>query len=134
MRDLFKFIVNSVFIYTLLSLQLAHADIARSQLTSAIEAREPTDDLTDFVQGKAGEITTVYFFNHVTKMNGQTVVHKWFLNGEEKAVVQLPIGSDNWRTYSSKRLNSVLQGQWEVQVWVNNEQRQAHRFTFEIRD
>ena len=118
----------------LLVSHLANADIVRSQLTSAIEAREPTNDLMDFVAGASGEITTVYFFNHLTNMAGQTIVHKWRLNGEEKASISLSIGSENWRTYSSKRLNEMLQGQWEVQVWINDEPRQSHQFTFEIKD
>ncbi len=112
----------------------AQADVARSQLTSAIEAREPTDDLFDTVVGTPGAITTVYFFNHLTNMDGETVVHKWLLNGEEKAVVTLPIASNSWRTYSSKRLNSVLQGNWEVQVWVDDKKLQSHEFTFQIRE
>ena len=60
-------------------------------------------------------------------MAGTLLTHKWLLNGEEKAVIKLNIGSNNWRTdssaYSSKRMNSMLQGEWEVPVWHNAKQR-----------
>lgn len=116
----------------LVSGNVAFADIVRSQLTSAIEAREPTNDLVDQVVGQAGEVTTVFYFNHLTNMSGTTLVHKWYLDGDEKAVVELPVNSDNWRTYSSKRMNSVMQGNWQVQVWSEGEHLQTHEFTFTI--
>lgn len=110
----------------------ANADIVRSQLTSEIIEREPTNDLAGNVLGSLGNITTVYYFNHLTGMAGTTLTHKWLLNGEEKAVVDLNIGSDNWRTYSSKRMNGVMQGNWEVQVWQGSQQLQSHQFNFSI--
>lgn len=110
----------------------SYADIVRSQLTSEIVEREPTNDLNNLVTGSTGNITTVYYFNHLTGMAGTTLTHKWLLNGEEKAVINLNIGSNNWRTYSSKRMNSVMQGNWEVQVWHGSVQLQSHQFRFSI--
>jgi|GEM_PF-2320412 len=121
-----------LFVLTLLFATHAHADIVRSQLTSNIVEREPTNDLSNIVTGTPGNITTVYYFNHLTGMAGTTLTHKWLLNGEEKAVVNLNIGSNNWRTYSSKRMNVVMQGDWEVQVWHGETQLQSHRFQFNI--
>lgn len=121
-----------IFILSLLICTTAYADIVRSQLTSEIVAREPTNDLSREVIGQPGKITTVYYFNHLTDMAGTSLTHKWLLNGEEKAVVELNIGSDNWRTYSSKRMNNMLQGEWEVQVWHKAKQLQSHRFRFNI--
>lgn len=108
------------------------ADIARSQLTSGVENREPIDDLTNDVVGRPGEITTVYFFTHITKMDGAILTHKWLLNGVEEATVNLRIGSNNWRTYSSKRMNDSKQGDWQVQVWEGDKQLSSHDFTFQI--
>ncbi|UAA38379.1 DUF2914 domain-containing protein [Paraneptunicella aestuarii] len=110
----------------------AQADIVRSQLTSAIEDREPTDDLANDVVGHSNTITQVYYFNHLTNMNGKVLQHKWLLDGVEKAVIDLKIGSNNWRTYSSKRMNDAMQGNWQVQVWMDGQQLQAHEFTYRL--
>lgn len=126
--------VLTIGLLTLLASNFAFADIVRSQLTSAIEAREPTNDLLSDVVGQPGEVTTVFYFNHLTNMADSTLTHKWYLNGEEKAVIELPIGSNNWRTYSSKRMNSVMQGEWQIQVWMGDQHLQTHEFTFSIAD
>lgn len=119
-------------LFSLLFAFMAKADIVRSQLTSAIENREPTDDLASDVVGRANSITRVFYFNQLTNMNGDVLEHKWLLDGVEKAVVQLPIGSDNWRTYSSKRMNDAMQGNWQIQVWLNGQQLQSHEFTYRV--
>lgn len=125
-------IVLIISLFALFFNHASYADIVRSQLTSAIEAREPTNDLNNHVVGQPQDITTVYYFNHLTNMAGKTLVHKWLLNGEEKAVLNLSVGSNNWRTYSSKRMNGTMQGDWQIQVWVDGQQLQTHKFMFQI--
>jgi hypothetical protein len=45
-----------------------------------------------------------------------TVTHAWYQEGETRARVDLPVGSANWRTWSSKRILPSWTGRWEVKV------------------
>ena len=86
--------------------------IKRAIVTSAIESREPVDSLEQ-VSG----LNKVLFFTEVTNSANTMVTHRWFFNGKLEAEVVLKIGSDRWRTYSSKNLvypNHI--GQWQIEV------------------
>tara|TARA_R110002167_G_scaffold111870_5_gene284000 strand:+ start:6645 stop:7025 length:381 start_codon:yes stop_codon:yes gene_type:complete len=93
--------------------QFVTAQVTRSQLTSSIESREPTDNLEGLVQGQYDEMKRVYFFTQVAGLANQQIIHRWLYEGDEKAVVALNIGGDNWRTYSSKSVPSYWQGKWQ---------------------
>jgi hypothetical protein len=108
--------------------QFVTAQVERSQLTSSIENREPTDDLEGLVQGQNDEMKRVYFFTQVIGLANQQIIHRWLYEGEEKAVVALNIGGDNWRTYSSKSVPSYWQGKWQVQVWQGDLMLISHHF------
>jgi hypothetical protein len=45
-----------------------------------------------------------------------TVTHAWFHDGKSMALVELEVGSGDWRTYSSKRILPTWTGNWEVKV------------------
>ena len=108
--------------------QFVAAQVERSQLTSSIENREPTDNLEGVVQGQEGEMKRVYFYTRITGLANQKIIHRWLYEGVEKAAVTLHINSDNWRTYSSKNLPSYLQGKWQVQVWKGDLMLISHHF------
>lgn len=106
------------------------ADVQRAQLTSAIENREPVDNLQTDVTGPAGNINKVYFFNQITNMANQSIRHVWLYNNEPMANVELNIGSHNWRTYSSKRLKPEWQGEWKVEIWHGEQLLHSQSFTY----
>ncbi|GAC21734.1 hypothetical protein GARC_4797 [Paraglaciecola arctica BSs20135] len=108
--------------------QFVTAQVTRSQLTSSIESREPTDNLEGLVQGQYDEMKRVYFFTQVAGLTNQQIIHRWLYEGDEKAVVALNIGGDNWRTYSSKSVPSYWQGKWQVQVWQGDLMLISHHF------
>lgn len=107
-----------LFVVILLSTPMLHAEtsefIARAIVTSQIDNREPVDSLAQFNEG---DFNKVYFFTEVRNKANTMITHRWFHNGKLEAEVVLKIGSDRWRTYSSKNLvypNHV--GQWQVEV------------------
>lgn len=108
--------------------QFAMAQVERSQLTSSIENREPTDNLEGVVRAQNDEMKRVYFFTHLKGLANQQIIHRWLFEGEEKAAVTLNIGGDSWRTYSSKSLPSYWQGKWQVQVWQGDLMLITHHF------
>ncbi|NVK24702.1 MAG: DUF2914 domain-containing protein [Gammaproteobacteria bacterium] len=112
-------LITTVF---LLGQSLAHAEtsdfVKRAIVTSAIDAREPIDNLEI-----VSDLDKVFFFTEVINSANTMVTHRWFLNGRLEAEVVLKIGSDRWRTYSSKNLvypNHV--GNWQVEVTDQNNQ------------
>ena len=105
----------------------AASEVERHVLTSAVENREPVDDLGDSVT-ISDDTLTLYYFTHITNMANQQVIHRWFYNGEEMASVSLNIGSNSWRTYSSKSILPNWKGQWTVQVWREDLQLTEHSF------
>lgn len=110
------------------------AKVERSQLTNAVESREPIDDLGAVVTASRNDIITVTFFTQIVDLNDAVIEHVWLLNGEEQARVELNIGSFNWRTYSSKRLNYLLEGDWQVQVVHEEQVLHQYDFTFQTVD
>ena len=56
----------------------------------------------------------------MTRVEGLTpptsVTHVWYHDGQTKAKVDLNIGSQNWRTWSSKLVLAGWTGRWEVKV------------------
>ena len=122
--------IGSILLIIILSVcsQVVSAQVERSQLTSSIENREPTDDLEGVVQGQFNQIKRVYFFTQVSGLANQQIIHRWLFEGEEKAAVTLNIGGDSWRTYSSKSLPSYWEGKWQVQVWHGDLMLISHHF------
>lgn len=87
--------------------------IRRAVITTAIDQREPVDNLTNTV---VTSVDKVYLFTEVVNKPNEFITHRWFLNGKLEAEVTLKIGSSRWRTYSSKNLVSIHKGNWQVDV------------------
>jgi hypothetical protein len=111
---------------------LSMAQVERSQLTDMVEQREPLGELGEIISVKEGELKKVFFFTHITHLANQQITHRWLYQGSEKAAVTLNIGSDSWRTYSSKILPSYWPGEWQIQVWYGDLQLLSHDFTVVI--
>lgn len=88
------------------------ADVARAQFTSEVRNREPVDEVSNF----EAQSDPLYFFTEVKNAEGQTITHRWLHNGEVMAEVPLDVGSDSWRTWSSKELMPSWEGEWTVEV------------------
>jgi len=44
------------------------------------------------------------------------IIHNWYLGEKLLASISLHIGSDNWRTYSSKTILPDYTGEWKVEI------------------
>jgi hypothetical protein len=124
-----KIIVLGLVLNTLLFSTNSAAEVVRHQLAQSIEQREPIGDYTGNVTVKAGELKKVFFFTQITDLANTQITHRWFYQGQEKAVVTLNIGSENWRTYSSKMIPSYWSGAWQVQVWHEDKLLLSSEFT-----
>ncbi|RUO23835.1 hypothetical protein CWE09_11820 [Aliidiomarina minuta] len=95
--------------------------IERAVLTSSVDNNEPTDDLGDEYQLSGADYDRITFFTQVINHANRDIKHRWYRNQHLQAEVNLAIGSDNWRTYSTKRLQHIESGDWTVRVVNEND-------------
>ena len=95
--------------------RIRSGSIKRAQLTSRMKNREPTDKAGKSIYLERG-MSKVYFFTEVLGKSGEKITHTWYRNGKPIAKVNLAIGSNRWRCYSSKNLSRNMGGQWSVKV------------------
>ena len=91
-------------------------NIKRAKLTLSMADREPGEAAPESIQMNEGELTKVFFFTEIIGQAGKTVTHLWYQDGKLKAKVRIPIGSDTWRSYSSKYLDDTMTGEWKVKA------------------
>lgn len=116
MRQLAYFpLVLFAMLFTAQLIAQPQGEAKRAIVTSAIDSREPVDNLNDTVINT--DVNKVYFFTEILNQADTSITHRWFLNGKLEAEVVLRIGSNRWRTYSSKNLVPTYhQGDWQVEV------------------
>jgi hypothetical protein len=86
--------------------------VARAQFTSAVQDREPTDNLTTLSNDK----TQIYFYTELKNLTGNKVSHRWEHNGKIVAEQPFDVGAERWRVWSSKTLDPNWTGEWKVSV------------------
>ncbi|HET7315567.1 DUF2914 domain-containing protein [Salinisphaera sp.] len=88
--------------------------VARAQLTTGIENKEPVDRITGAFHSRHQPRRYLYYFTEVKGLSGETVTHRWWHEGLLMSKVTLPIGSNSWRTYSAQKLTPSMTGAWQV--------------------
>lgn len=88
------------------------AEVARAQFTTAVEDREPVDD----VRQLGTEQDSVSFFTELRNLEGRTVTHRWVFDRATVATVEFEVGGPRWRVWSTKDLVPDRTGTWTVLV------------------
>jgi hypothetical protein len=84
-----------------------------AQLCTGIEERMPAGVAESF----PADVGKVYLWSKVTGAADTTVIkHVWSYQGKEMAVVELPVKSPSWRTWSYKTILPQWTGRWEVKI------------------
>lgn len=87
--------------------------LAEGLITTAVVNREPVDA----IQNYPSTVDHLYCFTRVTgAAQGEVVTHLWRYEGREMARVDLLIGGESWRTWSSKTFHSEWKGSWQVDI------------------
>lgn len=90
--------------------------IVRSQITTAIVNREPTDDVVMLTNNSE----KIYYFTELSNLNGHKITHRWEHNGQVMAEIGFEIKSDRWRVFSSKIIKPDWTGNWSVSLIDEN--------------
>jgi hypothetical protein len=94
------------------SAQAQEARIALAQFTTAIENREPVDQVA-FVEN---DVRKVFFYTDLRGLDGQTINHRWLHDGTVMADVSFEVRGPRWRVWSSKELLPDWIGDWTVEI------------------
>lgn len=94
------------------SAQAQDVRVALAQFTTAIENREPIDQVT-FVQN---DVRKVFFYTDLRGLEGQTINHRWLYDGTVRADVAFEVRGPRWRVWSSKQMLPDLIGDWTVEI------------------
>lgn len=92
------------------------SNVARAQFSTNVVDREPVDRVGSAFPTNGEPFRTLYYFTELENMSGETVIHRWEYNGSVISEISFNIGSDRWRTWSSKQLTRGLTGQWRVSI------------------
>jgi len=93
--------------------QAVALSVAEAVITSNVVDRLPADTLTA-VAADAGQ---VYCWTRITGVSGEIeIIHVWYKGEEEVARIPLRVAGDNWRTWSSKKIDPTWTGAWRVEV------------------
>ncbi|MBV1872413.1 MAG: DUF2914 domain-containing protein [Gammaproteobacteria bacterium] len=90
--------------------------LQRAKLSTGINKREPTSELSSQVQLDALPESRLYMFTELRGKSGQTIHHRWRYKDQVMADVPMKIGGDHWRCYSSKRVSEKYLGEWVVEI------------------
>ena len=65
----------------------------------------------------SNNIGQVCCFNRIVGAKTETeITHNWYYNDVQMASVPLSVRSNNWRTYSSKKIMPQQKGNWKVEI------------------
>ena len=100
-------------LFNLNAQEAATLEINRIVFGTAIEDRQPANVDTVF----AADVERIFCLTEISGASDTTnITHVWYLNGKEKARVDLKVKSKRWRTWSSKRIPEEWDGKWRVDV------------------
>lgn len=110
-----KVLLSALFISLLTVIEVNGQDLSLDtiQFGTDIENRELVGVDSTF----ASSIGTVFCYTHLTGAEDTTeIAHVWYYQEEEKARVSLGVRSSDWRTWSSKKIQSSWAGEWTVRI------------------
>lgn len=87
-------------------------EVADAVMCRDVQDREPVEPGDSF----PADVGKVWCWSKIKDGKNTTIKHIYYHEGEEKAVIELSIGSPLWRTRSSKRILSSWTGQWRVDI------------------
>ncbi len=86
--------------------------VSRAVFTNAVVNREPVDHFSLLKR----DARHVYFFTELKGLTGETIYHRWELDGRIVAETPFEVGGPRWRVWSSHTLNASAYGEWRVSV------------------
>ncbi len=108
--------------------------VARALLTSDIKKNEPVDILKLPLKIGKNENLWIYYFVEFKGMEGKTVFHEWWLNGNLVSRKKVNISDNVWRTASKQLITYTTNNDWIVRVVDESRNKLAEKsFNLELK-
>ena len=89
--------------------------IKRFVISRAVQSNEPVGTIND-INFDANNIATVYAYSEVRELKDKNLYYVWSLDGKDIAKVKVDVGSNLWRSYSSKFIQPSMHGEWKIEL------------------
>lgn len=87
--------------------------VAEAVITTEVVDRQAADNVVTV----AADVGEVYCWSRIVGAEGEIEIeHVWYRGDEEMARVLLRVGTANWRTWSSKKIEPDWTGDWRVDI------------------
>lgn len=87
--------------------------VADAAICRDVKDRTPVEPGTIF----SPDVGALFCFTRIMGAEQETMVtHEWFYNDKRLSLVELKVGSSNWRTWSSKQIDPGWSGDFKVVV------------------
>ncbi|MCW8996739.1 MAG: DUF2914 domain-containing protein [Psychromonas sp.] len=100
-------------LFTQAEVQIFSKHIKRFVIAKTVKGREPLGSINE-ISFKKDHLATVYAYSHAVGLKDETLYYKWRLNRKKLAQVKVSIGSNHWRSYSTKFIQPQMEGEWSV--------------------
>ena len=92
--------------------QGTQGSVANATFTSAIDDGGPVD----FRQGFDTNTPVVYYYTEILDLHGQTVIHRWKLEGKVMQEIRIPVRRQREAVWSKSAMQPDWTGNWTVEV------------------
>ncbi|MCX7110430.1 MAG: DUF2914 domain-containing protein [Proteobacteria bacterium] len=99
-----------------LAVAILSGNIKRVQLTSGVKDGAPVDSIGQTIPMNAKGLIRVYLFMETEGLKGKVLFHDWYWKGKRIAHARIPIKRDANIAASSKFIDRIMMGPWEVKV------------------
>lgn len=91
-------------------------NVSRFVLTDEVRDLEPVGGVSDIRARPPGGPVAVFAFSDVRGLGGETLNYRWIQGDKVAANVKVRVGSNRWRSYSSKFISDNMRGPWRVEL------------------
>lgn len=99
------------------STQILSGHVQRFLITNGVRANEPVGSIAEIAEdSRVAGLLKVYAFADVKNLRGETLHYRWLRDNAVAADIEIEVGSERWRSYTSKYLNAQMRGAWRVEL------------------
>jgi hypothetical protein len=101
--------------FQLKELEILEPSVKRFLLTGSVSNREPKGELNE-ISFTADGSAAVWAYSEIIDKKGSRFKYVWLHGGNRIATIPVNVGSNRWRSYSSKLINQSMRGAWRVEL------------------
>lgn len=101
--------------FQLKEVEILEPSVKRFLLVGSVSNREPKGELNE-ISFNADGIAAVWAYSEVIDKRNSRFKYVWLHGGKHIATVSVRVGSNRWRSYSSKLIKQSMSGAWRVEL------------------